>query len=330
MFKATPNPKLFTIEGKLPFTVYKGVVAVLSNYIYFINTYTDKQELNKCIYRSCITKSGNIEEPKEYSLLPDATITEPTIYVSSNRKYVYLISGFKNNDIQDVIYRATLDEEENLSEFTLVGNLPCKTALTEIVETTTHVYLVGGVINSPYDYEKGEVINSDIVLYTTKNEDQSLNEFVIDEVYLPIGISNTTVIATSKKVYLIGGIVNDTETDFIYSFDVENGKLINFKKEKKEFPSIIYSASVISLKNHSYIFGGVDEGGELNTIYRIEFNKGLLKDITLVGTLPDEVIALVSFSLISDLDKEYIYLLGGFYDHLNSNKNIYRARLENL
>lgn len=126
---------------------------------------------------------------------------------------------------------------------------------------------------------------------------------------LPQAISQSQIVVTKSKVYLIAGYINNpVGIPNVYSANINSdGTLATWVAENSNFPIPLHSAQAVVLKNRVYILGGYSNTGSLNTIYYATINgDGTLGAWTLYSTLPTTLYAGQAF-----ITSTRLYVLGG-------------------
>ena len=193
----------------------------------------------------------------------------------------------------------------------LTGFLRCNGALVNKASYTALYTAVGDKYSTASAFSgSGRPWRAQYVLNTTQDGD--LTSWVT-ETQLPQAISQSQIIITKSKVYIIAGYVNTTVgISAVYSAIINvNGTLGSWVAETS-FPVSIHSSQAIVIKNRVYMLGGIIGGSQSSSIYYAVINSdGTLGVWTLYGNLP---VNMSSGQAI--ITSTRIYMIGGTSDGL--------------
>ena len=183
---------------------------------------------------------------------------------------------------------------------TATNSLPEALGLSQAVVTSSRVYLLGG-----YDGSRRVA-----TVYTTPiNEDGTIGAWTIDT-SLPQALAHSQAVVTSSRVYLLGGITNDSGyVSTIYSAPInEDGTLGAWTIATNSLPEALAHSQAVVTSNRLYLLGGVNGNSWVSTVRTAPINEdGTLGAWTTDTSLPEAL----SSSLVV-VTSSRVYLLGGF------------------
>lgn len=138
---------------------------------------------------------------------------------------------------------------------------------------------------------------------------------------LPLALSQTQIVVTKSKVYLVGGYYNSgTGRTEIYSAPINaSGVVGTWSLEASSFPVAIHSQQIVVTKNRAYSLGGSIAGTVSSAIYTATIDSaGVMSAWTLSGSvMPGATMNHVAFSTANK-----IYVIGG-----NSTNKVYSCAI---
>ena len=231
------------------------------------------------------------------------------VIVTNNR--VYLLGGRINGVDSAIVYTTIINPDGTLGAWVTSTPLPNNIKMSQAIVTNNRVYLIGGNF-----YKSG----ASIVYTATINPDGTLGAWVIDTP-LPVVISHSQAVVTSNRVYLLGGHINNTQSNAIYTAPINtDGTLGTWVADISIIPNAIYNSQAIVTNNRVYLIGGFNKTVYFSTVYTAPINP----DGTLGGWVVDtplpETIA-ISQAIVTN---NRVYLLGGRINNILSS-TIYTA-----
>jgi len=231
------------------------------------------------------------------------------VIVTNNR--VYLLGGRINGVDSAIVYTTIINPDGTLGAWVTSTPLPNNIKMSQAIVTNNRVYLIGGNF-----YKSG----ASIVYTATINPDGTLGAWVIDTP-LPVVISHSQAVVTSNRVYLLGGHINNTQSNAIYTAPINtDGTLGTWVADISIIPNAIYNSQAIVTNNRVYLIGGFNKTVYFSTVYTAPINP----DGTLGGWVVDtplpETIA-ISQAIVTN---NRVYLIGGRINNILSS-TIYTA-----
>ena len=142
------------------------------------------------------------------------------LYISSaivTSSRVFLLGGHNGAAVINTIFSAVIQADGTLGAFTAVGTLPTVLAHSSVLVTTSRVFLFGGYTHAS---------NTANIFSALINTDGTLGAFTVTG-SLPSVQNNTPVIATSSRVFLLGGWNGSAATNTIFSAPLIGGSGLN-------------------------------------------------------------------------------------------------------
>jgi len=226
-------------------------------------------------------------------------INTDTLQVVSDQPY-------KQQDCIDAL------QDNSITEKKVNTQLPSKLICSKVVITKDRVYLLGG-------WNGDDSIST--IHTTTINEDGTLGEWVIDTP-LPIPVHSAQVITIKNRVYLLGGVINDTLTANVYTTTINEDGTLGVWTNAASLPKALCHSQSVITKNRIYLLGGFITSA-ISNVYTATINEdGTLGEWVTDAPLPKE---LCNFSVI--VTKNRVYLLGGLTCEYIANPTVYIATI---
>jgi len=200
-------------------------------------------------------------------------------------------------------YEFNSTQSADITGWTTGTALPATMYNSQVVVTKNRVYLLGGYLNSTISKST----------YTAPiNSDDTIGAWVKD-VDLPFTMSDFTVFVTKNLVYLLGGYVNGSTSNIVYSATVNaDGTLNAFTALANRLPDDVSRAKPLVTRNRVYLLAGLVRGGSTNTVFSCPINAdGTLGVWVTDNPLPETT----AFSQVA-VTKDRVYILGS-YNHFN-------------
>ena len=200
----------WTTGTALPIGISDSQVIVTKNYVYLLTGYNGTAGIT-ATYVAPINTDGTLGTWGNGPSIPVVLYISQVI-ITKNR--VYILGGSTNGTVTSVVYTSAINSNGTLSTWTASGNLPGILCASQAFVTKNRVYLLGGGTN-------GNTVTS--VVYTAPiNSDGTLGTWTTGT-SLPIGMSNSTLITTKNKVYLLGGYNGTSIISSVYTTSILEG-----------------------------------------------------------------------------------------------------------
>lgn len=192
------NLSSFTTLPSLPFTLSEHRCVFIKNHLFIIGGYHNGIASNKA-YINHISSLGDpttwYDHQSRYGIgnLPYALTNHITFII--NRR-VYLIGGLiDGNTATNNIYYNDLDDNSHLTEWKQYTPFPEVVYNANFIISNNKLYIIGGNMS-------GSITNK--IYYTDINDDYTLGTWESGGT-LPDTLSGCQVLATSSKIYVLGG-----------------------------------------------------------------------------------------------------------------------------
>lgn len=210
----------------LPLGAVAGGAFAVRNFIYVL----DAESTN--IYKGSISSTGLITGWEIYSVSLPKVMSRYSIAVTKDR--VYLIGGVEGSQNLNSVYSCIVLPSDELLAFTpSIYQLPVKLNLSQVLVTNKNVWLFGGVVNET-------TTSSNRVFKSSINVDGTLTTWE-EHSSLPEGRSRSILVATSHKVYLLGGWLASSSASVI------NAPLVGGKNDLSPYYDITNPTAVSNL-----------------------------------------------------------------------------------
>jgi len=202
----------FTAVGTLPVNVNDSSTIVTSSRVFLLGGHNGAAAINT-IFSAVIQADGTLGAFTSVGTLP-VNLHASSAIVTSSR--VFLLGGGTGVAI-NTIHSAVIQADGTLGAFTAVGTLPTVLAHSSVLVTTSRVFLFGGYTHAS---------NTANIFSALINTDGTLGAFTVTG-SLPSVQNNTPVIATSSRVFLLGGWNGSAATNTIFSAPLIGGSGLN-------------------------------------------------------------------------------------------------------
>ena len=202
----------FTSVGTLPVNLHGSSVVVTRNRVFLLGGSTEAAAIDT-IFGAVIQADGTLGAFTSVGTLP-VNLHASSAIVTSSR--VFLLGGGTGVAI-NTIHSAVIQADGTLGAFTAVGTLPTVLAHSSVLVTTSRVFLFGGYTHAS---------NTANIFSALINTDGTLGAFTVTG-SLPSVQNNTPVIATSSRVFLLGGWNGSAATNTIFSAPLIGGSGLN-------------------------------------------------------------------------------------------------------
>lgn len=281
-------------DHSLPYPVGWAQAAVTKNRIYLMGGWSSRVPVRK-ILSSYILSDGRINPFKETMIeLPENLICSQVLMLKNQ---IYIIGGRNIHDY-NMIYRATILKNGNISKFDFYSFFPESLECSQAIVTDKHVYVIGGWNQQSVS----KVFKADI------DNDDLLGTFLTEPTKLPIGISNADVVVTKNRVYLIGGFHDGETTNQIYRAEINHdGTISEFILDENKLPRHMSSFQIITTKDKVFLLGGWNGKITFSDIFFARINNdGTIGEFEFHGSLAEPM----AFSQ-AVMTKNFLYLIGG-------------------
>ena len=218
----------WTTGTSLPGALGLSGVVVTNDRVYLLGGYNNSAYVST-VYTAPINSDGTLGTWTTGTNIPLAMHSR--VITTKNR--VYLLGGFNGSKYYANVYTAPINSDGTLGTWTASASLPGSLAYGEPITTNSRVYLLGGA-NSGVP---GIAVS---IVYTAPiNSDGTLGNWTTGT-SLPGVLSSSQVIVTNSRVYLLGGVVNNTPVSTVYSAPFTGGlnDYINTYAGKMQIPAI--------------------------------------------------------------------------------------------
>ena len=317
----------WTTGPSLPAARCAGDCFVTRNRLYLIGG--SNGSFSSSVYSSTIYPDGTISSWRTETSLP-ISLGYTSVVVTKN--YVYLLGGY-NGAWLSTVYSATVNSDGTLGFWKQNGSLPISIAVCQTLVTKNKVYLIGGQV-------AGGSVSS--VYMATINADGVLGSWT-SGTNLPNTLSQSMLITTNNRIYLLGGYRSGSYINTIFSAPILEGSndyssyyaedTVNYcypgsgKPWSQQYqinatqsaditgwttdtslPGVFGWSSAIVTKNRVYLCGGSTGATTVTTVYTAPINSDGTLGTWVTGTsLPG---ALSTSQAV--VTKNRVYLLGGY------------------
>lgn len=179
---------------------------------------------------------------------------------------------------------------------------------------------------------ESKLVNSDVVenmgfgkpwkYFYSKNSEQE-NIVINREIhnYLPDVLSDSAILTTKSRVYLLGGWNKSNWTSTVYTASIDDSGKLGKWSIANSLPKPLGWSQAVVIKNKAYLIGGNNNGWEYIICSSDIGEDGTLGEWRIIGELP-EPLSLSQAIVI----KNRLYLLGG-HNGENYTSNVYFATL---
>lgn len=199
--------------GNLPGAISQHQVVFTTNRVYLIGGQTSNNYVNT-VYTAVVNTDGTLGAWSADTPLPTG-LSYARLVVTKNR--IYLLGGITGNttsqSYSNVIYTAAINTDGTLGTWAAAGTMSATITYPALVSTKNAVYLMGGSVGGSY---------ASAVFKATINVDGTLGAFV-QGTSLPATLSFSQAIATSSRVFLLGGYNGSAYVGTVYNASFSGG-----------------------------------------------------------------------------------------------------------
>jgi len=210
-------------------------------------------------------------------------------------------------------YDFNSNQNADITDWTSATALPMAISDGMAFVTNNRAYLVGGWSTGGGNYLS--------TVYTAPiNADGTLGTWTTSTA-LPETIYAAQVVVTKNRVYLLGGVVNGTNSSTVYTAPINTDGTLGAWTTTTSLPmTLVYPQTVVT-KNKVYLLGGYTSGGPINTVHVAPINSdGTLGAWTTTTSLPEKLS--LSQAIVT---KNRVYLLGGNNASSDAISTVYTA-----
>ena len=163
-----------------------------------------------------------------------------------------------------------------LGAWTTSNSLPATVAVSQAIVTKNRVYLLGGYTNNSRSF----------TVHTAPiNPDGTLGEWPTSTSSLPANVSLSQAIVTKTQVYLLGGIINGSYSNAVYTAPINPDGTLGAWAMYDSLPANVYDSQAIVTKTQVYLLGGRIDDYHSSTVYTAPIN---LEEVTSESSQPTE------------------------------------------
>ena len=285
-------------DTPLPNSIIFSQAIVTNNRVYLLGGISSRP-YSITIYTTTINVDGTLGTWTSDNTLP-YNISYAQAIVTNNR--VYLLGGY-NKLHSSAVYTAPINADGTLGVWVTDIPLPGTVSYSQTIVTNNRVYLLGGIVNGA----------ASSTVYTAPiNPDGTLGAWVAGAP-LPIKIWSAQTIVTNNRVYLLGGYINGTRTNLVYTTSINADGTLGIWMTDTPLPVILVGTQSIVTNNRVYLLGGYINGVYSSSVYTSLINPDGTLGAWVTGTPLPSTIA-VSHAIVTS---SRVYLLGGYNGTVN-------------
>jgi len=251
----------WTTGTSLPGNAGMAQAVVTKNRVYLLGIALNGNA-STTTYTAPINTDGTLGAWTTGPVLPGA-LSYTQAVVTKNR--VYLMGGTDSIGYTSVVYTAPINTDGTLGTWSTGTSIPATAAYAQAVVTKNRVYLIGG-------YNGGGIYSS--AVYTAPiNSDGTLGTWTTS-VALPNTVSGSHVVVTTNRIYLLGGVVNGTNSSTVHTAPINVDGTLGAWSTGTALPANVRHSQVIATSSKIYLLGG-DRSGSISTVYTASFSGGL-------------------------------------------------------
>jgi len=267
---------------------------VTKNRVYLLGGYSSTSGYLAGIQSAPINADGTLGAWINDGGLP-TTLSEAQAIVTKNR--VYILGGYNINGPRSATYTAPINSDGTLGTWTSGTNLAHSLSGSQAIVTKDRVYLIGGAVNGSY---------SSVVSTAPINADGTIGTWTATT-SLPQSVAFSQAVVTKSRVYLLGGIVNNTYSSTVYTAPINSdGTLGTWTQDSNSLPVMSVFSQAVVTKNRVYLIGG-DNSSMTSAVYTAPINAdGTIGTWTTGTSLPGKLGQSQAI-----MTKSRIYMIGG-------------------
>lgn len=251
----------------LPQPVEQGQAVITKNKLYLIGGINGSNVLNT-VYSAAIKADGTLDNWSAETPLPQS-LTHFQVVILKNR--IYLIGG--TPDISNVstvlttVYSAGIDTNGTIGTWANITDraLPVGLKHFQITVTKNRIYLFGG-------WNGSTVVDT---VYTATIDQTGLISTWSNASTLPTPLSQTRLIASRNRVYLIGGYnPSGAYVSTVYNAPINQDGTLGSWVSGTSLPQKLNKTQAIIVKNRVYLLGGLNTTS-VSTVYTAIISGGM-------------------------------------------------------
>lgn len=222
------------------------------------------------VYRSTIDSEGNLSAFSTLTALP---FTVSDHQCAPIQKRVFLGGGFQNDVASAMIHICEIDANGNFGPWynylnnPIIKNFPYPITNHVMTMVNRRGYLIGGLIDG--------TTATNNVYYSEFDEAGNMTDWKQSSQF-PETVYNASVIVTTEKIYVLGGIMNGVYSNKIYFSTIRADGSLGTWSLGGTLPDTISSFRTAVTAGKIYVFGGYKGGSNaLNASYYINLPGGL-------------------------------------------------------
>lgn len=299
--KATALPEAF---GHSPAAIYNDV-------LYMAGGEGPSGHIRAQVYYAPILADGTVGVWRETTRLPEPVHYHATVATSG---YLYVIGGYRGGEPSDAVYRARINADGTLGQWTKTTSLPSRLGAPAAVASGNQIYVLGGHTGNRSESE---------VYYATLTSSGGLSKWTATTP-LPETLSWLSAAVWEGRLYAIAGYSGSPNTwsrQVYYATIRPEGGVRGWAATAPLPESMGNHVAVVS-GGSLYVFGGLSGKSQAWSFYAPIGSDGGLGDWRETTPLP---VPVHDHSAVAWRDK--IYVLGGYSDDLRSyQSNVYVAQ----
>lgn len=276
--------------GTIPIASWFAQTLVTKNRVYLIGGENGGYPSFPYVFYATINTDGTLGEWAQGTNLPSPLFLHQLI-VTKNRVYIF---GGRGYNMSNAVYSAEINIDGSLGDWNTEQTLPESLFKCQAIVTKNRVYLLGGNTGS-------ELLS---ITYTAPIDENGIIGVWSTGGALPEAFSETKVIATKNRIYLLGG-ENGQVTNKVYTAAINSDGTLGSWTEGTPLPTELKWHQVITTKHKVYMIGGINR-----TSYNIyQYSATINQDGTLGTWTQNPGIELTGSEVI--VVKNKVYLLDG-------------------
>ena len=258
----------WTEVDPLPIPLFNFQAITVNDRVYLLGGCDERNEVC-AVLTAPINEDGSIGKWSRSDSLLKLLIGSQAIVVKDR---IYVLGGTIGYNSSNKVYTALINKDGTLGKWEESDPLPGLLSCSQSVVIKNRIYLMGGSIDW--------IVTSSSVYTADINDDGTLGKWTTSNP-LPEALSDSQVIVTNNKVYLLGGYKFDIyecvgeAVNTVYIADINEDGSLSEWVEGTPLPEPLCSFQVLITKNYIYLLGGYGLKRYSTSIYRANFNGGL-------------------------------------------------------
>jgi hypothetical protein len=255
-------------SNNLPGEAAMSQPIVTKNRVYLLGYYSETVVGMPTVYTAPIDANGVVGAWATTGSLP-AGVAYALAFITKNR--VYLLGGYNGSTTLRTIYTATINPDGSLNAWTTSPiQMPSYLSHASLAVIKNRVYIFGGYTSIA---SGGVQTTSNLVYSAPINADGTIGEWVT-ATPLPAARARTCVIATSNRVYVLGGADANYNNyvSTVYTAPINADGTLGSWATGTSLPTINGHMQLFTTKSAAYIFGGHNGSAFYSTCYMAPIN----------------------------------------------------------